>query len=389
MSVRPFRAVAVAIRVGILCFVITAPAAMANQRAVVSVLEQHQQEVISLVERALPSVVTIKIHRPASTAVEEDKKTEPGNTEPNEKEKNLIFAGSGFFVNNNGLVVTNNHVVAGAIGGSIRVVLHNEVEIAGTIVGTDILTDIALIKVNVADIPAEKRSFTSATWGDSDRLRQGATVIAIGSPFGLANTVTKGVVSALDRYWSSLYIPYIQHDAAMNRGNSGGPLFNIYGEIVGINTAILSMSGDNAGISFAVPSDTARRVVGELAAFGRVKRGYIGIQVQNVTEEISKELKAPSEGAFVTDIVAGGPAHRAGVRKDDIIVSVNGVVVKNIRDLLHAVAEAPIGTAIPIKVWRNDTVITLYITPLERPCEMDDEIPAEPPTLPQLPKENE
>jgi len=255
--------------------------------------------------------------------------------------------GSGFIIDAGGLVVTNNHVISEA--DEISVILNDGSRLKATLVGRDQKTDIALLRVK-PDKPLK-----SVKFGDSDKLRLGEWVVAIGNPFSLGGTVTAGIVSARNRDINSgPYDNYIQTDAAINRGNSGGPLFNLDGEVVGINTAIISPSGGSIGIGFSVPSKTAMPVIDQLRQFGETRRGWLGVKIQQVTDEIADTLNLkPARGALVAGVDDKGPAKPAGIEAGDVIVKFDGKDIKEMRDLPRVVADTPVGKDVEVVVVRK------------------------------------
>lgn len=269
--------------------------------------------------------------------------------------------GTGFIVTPGGDIVTNNHVVAGADKVTVR--LSDGTLLDATVVGTDVATDLALIRVDAG------RVLPYVAWGDSRTLRVGQDVVAIGNPFGLGNSVTAGIVSALGRDISSGPLDnFIQTDAAINRGNSGGPLFDAAGNVVGINTAIVSPSGGSVGIGFAVPSETAKAVIADLSRDGRVARGWLGVSVQPVTTDLAAAngQKAVT-GALISDVTANTPAAMAGLRRGDVVTAVDGIAVETPRDLTRIVASAKPGTEIAITLQRAGTSTGLAVKLGERP----------------------
>ncbi len=255
--------------------------------------------------------------------------------------------GSGFIIDPSGLVVTNNHVIADA--DEVNVILNDGTNLKATIVGRDTKTDLALLKVN------PQKPLKAVKFGDSDKLRLGEWVIAIGNPFSLGGTVTAGIVSARNRDINSgPYDNYIQTDAAINRGNSGGPLFNLNGEVIGVNTAIISPSGGSIGIGFAVPSKTVVPVIDQLREFKEVRRGWLGVRIQQVSDEIADSLNIkPARGALVAGIDDKGPAKPAGIEPGDVIVKFDGKDVKEMRDLPRIVADTPVGKDVAVTVIRK------------------------------------
>jgi serine protease Do len=255
--------------------------------------------------------------------------------------------GSGFIIDAAGLVVTNNHVIADA--DEINVILNDGTTLKAEIVGRDTKTDLALVRVR-PDTPLKAVKF-----GDSDKLRLGEWVIAIGNPFSLGGTVTAGIVSARNRDINSgPYDNYIQTDAAINRGNSGGPLFNLNGEVIGVNTAIISPSGGSIGIGFAVPSKTVVGVIDQLRQYKEVRRGWLGVRIQQVTDEIADSLNVkPTRGALIAGIDDKGPAKPAGIEPGDVIVKFDGKDIKEMRDLPKIVAETPVGKDVEVTIIRK------------------------------------
>ena len=255
--------------------------------------------------------------------------------------------GSGFIIDSAGFVVTNNHVIADA--DEVSVILNDGTTLKAEIVGRDTKTDLALFKVTPT------KPLKAVKFGDSDKLRLGEWVIAIGNPFSLGGTVTAGIVSARNRDINSgPYDNYIQTDAAINRGNSGGPLFNLNGEVIGVNTAIISPSGGSIGIGFAVPSKTVMPVIDQLRKYKEVRRGWLGVRIQQVTDEIADSLSIkPPHGALIAGIDDKGPAKPAGIEPGDVIVKFDGRDIKEMRDLPKIVAETPIGKDVEVTIIRK------------------------------------
>ena len=256
--------------------------------------------------------------------------------------------GSGFVIDGeNGYIITNNHVVRDAE--EVRVTFSDDTTMKATIVGLDEKTDIAVLKVDT------DKKLTGVSFGDSDVMRVGDWVLAIGNPFGLGGTVTAGIVSARQRDINSgPYDDFIQTDASINRGNSGGPMFNLEGEVIGINTAIFSPTGGSVGIGFAIPSNLAEPTIKQLIEFGRTRRGWLGVRIQTVTDEIAESLGLKkARGALVASITAGGPAEQAELKAGDIITEFDGKNVADMRALPRIVAETPIDKEVTLKYWRD------------------------------------
>ncbi|MFK7836172.1 MAG: Do family serine endopeptidase [Sulfitobacter sp.] len=264
--------------------------------------------------------------------------------------------GSGFIISDDGQIVTNHHVVAGAE--TVKVKLADGRSFDAEVLGSDPLTDIALLKVS-SDDPLPTVSF-----GPTEGLRVGDEVVAVGNPFGLGGTVTSGIISALSRdIRSGPFDDFIQTDAAINRGNSGGPLFNNAGEVIGVNTAIISPGGGSVGIGFAVPADLAQTVIADLADDGLLSRGWLGVNIRPMTEEVADVLGYDSpKGAVVEAVSAGSPAEDAGLHKGDIILSFAGTEIEELRDLTRAVATTTPEDAAQITVLRKGSKLTLDVT---------------------------
>src|SRR5215831_11414413 len=255
--------------------------------------------------------------------------------------------GSGFIIDSAGIVVTNNHVIADA--DEINVIMNDGTKIKADIVGIDKKTDLAVLKFKPT------KPLTAVKFGDSDKLRLGDWVIAIGNPFSLGGTVTAGIVSAKNRDISQgPYDNYIQTDASINRGNSGGPLFNLEGEVVGVNTLIISPTGGSIGLGFAVPSKTVAGVIDQLKQFGETRRGWLGVRIQQVTDDIADSLNIkPARGALVAGIDEKGPAKPAGIEAGDVIVKFDGKEIKEMKDLPRIVADTPVGKDVDVVIVRK------------------------------------
>jgi serine protease Do len=270
--------------------------------------------------------------------------------------------GSGVIVSPDGYILTNNHVVENA--DRIRVTLMDKREFTARVIGTDPKTDLALIKIK-AD-----QSLPYASMGDSTTVEVGDWVMAIGNPFGFNLTVTAGIVSAKGRALGGNYDDFIQTDASINPGNSGGPLFDTQGRVIGINSAIYSTTGNNAGIGFAIPIDLAKSVMDQLREHGRVIRGWLGVEVQEVTPELAQSFGLPKpQGALVAKVENNTPAAKAGVQRGDVIVKFAGATVHDEHELPELVAQAPIGKSVPIEVIRNGKHLTLDATIARMPNE--------------------
>lgn len=276
--------------------------------------------------------------------------------------------GSGFFISPDGYLVTNNHVITGRAGESvvdkITVTLSDRREFEARVIGRDPLSDMALLKIDATGLPYVR-------FGESAGVRVGDWVVAIGNPFGLGGTVTAGIVSALHRnIGASQYERYIQTDASINQGNSGGPLFDLDGNVVGINTAIFSPTGGNVGLGFAIPAELARPVIEQLRTTGKVRRGYLGVNIQPLTADIAAGLGLPKDrGEIVASVEPNGPAARAGIRQGDVIVKVNNQEVTIENTLSYIVANMPIGRSIPIELIRGGRRQVINVTTAERPSD--------------------
>ena len=272
---------------------------------------------------------------------------------PQERQSSAL--GSGFIIDEKGIVVTNNHVIDGAE--DIVVQVNGEKKFKAKVIGADPLSDIAVLQIET------KEKFIPVKFGNSDKARIGDWVIAIGNPFGLGGTVTSGIISARNRSIGlSRYEDYIQTDASINSGNSGGPLFDMNGDVIGINTAILGRSG-NVGIGFSIPSNSAKIVINQLIEFGETKRGWLGVRIQDVTKEIAEieNLDEP-RGALVASVASNSPSEKAGVKAGDIILEFNGERIQEMKELPIIVARTEVGKKVQVKIWRNKKEITKNIT---------------------------
>jgi serine protease Do len=317
-----------------------------------------------LAEKLMPSVVNISTTQTVTT----NKNPFPFQFPPGSRLEDMfkefgvpetrkaMALGSGFIIDAKGIVVTNNHVIKGAEDILVRVNGGKEYKV--TIIGSDPLSDIAVLKMETKD------KFIPVKFGDSDKARIGDWVIAIGNPFGLGGTVTSGIISARNRSIGlSRYEDFIQTDASINQGNSGGPLFNMDGDVIGINTAILSPTGASSGIGFAIPSNSAKRVIDQLIEFGETKRGWLGVRIQVVTKEIAdaEKLDKP-KGALVSNVAEGSPSDKAGILPGDIILEFKGTLINKMQELPLIVAQTDVGETVEVKVWRNSKELIKKIT---------------------------
>lgn len=264
--------------------------------------------------------------------------------------------GSGFIVDAaQGLIVTNNHVIKDA--DEVRVTLHDDTTMTAEVVARDDKVDIALLKVKT------EKKLTAVEFGSSANLRVGDWIVAIGNPFGLGGTVTAGIVSAQQRdIQSGPYDDFIQTDASINRGNSGGPMFNLKGEVIGINTAIFSPSGGSVGIGFAIPSDLAKPIIDQLIKYGKTRRGWLGVRIQVVTDDIAESFGLKdAHGALIASVTPTGPAEKAGIKPGDIVLKLNGRDIKEMRELPRIVAESEIDSEATLEYWRDGKMNTTKI----------------------------
>ena len=311
-----------------------------------------------------PSVVNI-----STTTIIEDRKQNlpafpPGSPfedffkqfqDPNQGKRRAQSLGSGFIIDKKGYVITNNHVIENAE--KIMVILHDDKSFEAEVVGKDPKTDVALLKIN-----PKNTNLKAVKFGNSNDLRVGDWVMAIGNPFGFGGTVTAGIVSARGRNIGGSYDDYIQTDASINRGNSGGPLFDMKGNVVGINTAIFSQSGGSVGIGFAVSSNLAKQVSDQLRKYGRTKRGWLGVLIQQITKEIADSLGLKNtHGALVSSATENGPAYKAGIKSGDIILEFNDIKIKNMNELPKVVASTPVGKSVKVKIWREGNIKTFSV----------------------------
>jgi len=271
-------------------------------------------------------------------------------------ERPMVGLGSGFIIEESGIIVTNNHVIEGA--DEISVVLYNQKEFKAELLGRDPKADLAVLKINPEDTPLK-----AVQWGDSDKMRVGDWSIAIGNPLGLGGTVTAGIISAISRdIGSGPYVKFLQTDASINRGNSGGPLFNAEGKVIGINSAIISQTGGSIGLGFAIPSNSAKKIIQQLKEFGRTKRGWLGVQIQPVTKDFAESLGLSNQrGAFVSNVAPNGPSKKAGIEEGDVILKFNNIEIKNMSDLPRVVAESDVGSMAIVEIWRKNKIIEIKV----------------------------
>ena len=316
-----------------------------------------------LAEKLMPSVVNISTTQTVVTNTNpfpfqfppgspfEDMFKEFGT--PQERKSSAL--GSGFIIDEKGIVITNNHVIQDAEDIIVRA--DGDKEFKATVIGADPLSDIAVLQLETNE------KFIPVKFGDSDKARIGDWVMAIGNPFGLGGTVTSGIISARNRSIGlSRYEDYIQTDASINSGNSGGPLFDMNGDVIGINTAILGRNG-SIGIGFAIPSNSANIVINQLIEFGETKRGWLGVRIQDVTKEIAEVEKLDEpRGALVASVAEGSPSDKAGIIAGDIILEFNNEIIKEMKELPFIVAKTEVGKKVDVKIWRNKKEIIKKVT---------------------------
>ncbi len=326
--------------------------------------KQAPDSFANLATKLSPSVVNI-----STTTIIENRKNNypsfpPGSPfeeffkqfeNPNQGKRKAQSLGSGFIIDTKGYIITNNHVIENAE--KIMVILFDDTSFEAKVIGRDPKTDLALLKIS-----PKKKKLKAVKLGNSDNLRVGDWVMAIGNPFGFGGTVTTGIVSARGRNIGGSYDDYIQTDASINRGNSGGPLFDMDGNVVGINTAIFSQSGGSVGIGFAISSNLAKQVTDQLRKYGRTKRGWLGVLIQEITKDIAESLGLKEvKGALVSSATENGPAFEAGIKSGDVIIKFNDVNIKNMKELPKVVAGTPVGKSVPVEIWRNGKIIKLIV----------------------------
>ena len=320
-----------------------------------------------LVEELLPSVVSIATSQIVDRRSSSLPELPEGHTfndmfkdffgDQMPRRENMTGLGSGFIISEDGYVVTNDHVISRA--DQITVIFNNGVdEVPAELVGTDPKTDIAVLKIDPDIIEIQP-----VNWGDSEISRVGDIVLAIGNPLGLGGTVTSGIISSINRdIGGGPYVDFIQTDAPINRGNSGGPLFNLDGKVIGINSMIISQTGGSVGLGFSIPSSTAKLIVNQIISFGQAKRGWLGVQIQDLTPEFSESLGYDStDGAFVASVQPDSPASKSNIQAGDIIMEFNGKKISSFKDLPKVVAETPVDSEVIVNVWRNGGLIEVTV----------------------------
>ena len=382
MPFRPSKSLRVVARATFAALLFTAPAAAVGTAPTPGYARPAPDSFADLAAKLLPSVVNISTTQTLKTAggdlggpdapqfppgspfeeffhdfLERNLPKGPKSEHPELAPRKATSLGSGFVIDPAGYIVTNNHVIADA--DEITVILHDNTNLKAKVVGRDTKTDIALLKVKT------DKPLVAVKWGDSDAARVGDWVLAIGNPFGLGGSVTAGILSARQRDINSgPYDDFLQTDAPINRGNSGGPMFNMDGQVIGINTAIYSPSGGSIGIGFAIPSALAKEVVQELKgeADHTVHRGWLGVRIQSVTDEIAESLGLDkAHGALVASVTEKGPAEVAGIQPGDVILGFDGKEVSDMRRLPRLVAETPVDKSVPVTLWRKHALATVRV----------------------------
>ena len=341
-----------------------------------------------LAERLMPSVVNIS----TTTTVTTKSNSFPGFEFPpgspfedmfkefgTPQKRKASALGSGFIIDTKGIVITNNHVIVDAE--DIVVTVNGNKDYKAKVIGADPLSDIAVLQI------VSKEKFIPVKFGNSDKARIGDWVIAIGNPLGLGGTVTSGIISARNRSIGlSRYEDYIQTDASINSGNSGGPLFDMNGDVIGINTAILGRSG-NIGIGFSIPSNSAKKVINQLIEFGETKRGWLGVRIQVVTKEIAEVEKLDEpRGALVASVAEKSPSDKAGIKAGDIILEFNGTKIDEMKELPKIVAQTEVGKTVNVKIWRNKKEINkkIKLGRLETSSDFKEEKKEVTPEMPEI-----
>jgi len=353
---------------------LTAPGADARQ-IVVEPPRGAPMSFADLVSRVSPAVVSIQVRTKPQTAAEafhgdvppEFEEFLKRNPEYRQQRREGQALGSGFMIAENGTVVTNHHVIDEATEITVR--MSDKKEYKAEVVGSDALTDLAVLRIK--DAKGQRFPFVAFDRQASTNVRVGDWVVAVGNPFGLEGTATAGIVSAKGRReGGSSYVDFLQIDAPINRGNSGGPTFDLQGRVIGVNSAIFSPTGGNIGIGFAIPADTAATTVDQLLKSGHVTRGWLGVEVQPLDDSLAKGLGlGEAKGAMVASVRSNAPAAKAGVREGDVILSVNGATVEDSRDLTRKVGGVPVGATAKFEILRDGKRITLPVILAERPSE--------------------
>jgi serine protease Do len=330
----------------------------------VDVLQRLDEEYTKVTAAVVPSVVSITTTRTVTRRMPIDPlELFLGRRFPDQAQQKVTSLGSGVIVSKEGHIVTNNHVLNGT--SDVTVQLNDGREAKAKIVGTDAQIDLAVLKI---DLP----NLSPLSLGDSDKVKVGQIVMAIGNPFGLEESVSQGIISAKDRRaMNDSQVEFFQTDTAINPGNSGGPLVNIRGEVIGLNSAIYSESGGNQGIGFAIPSNVVKAAMGSIISKGRVIRGYLGVAIQSVTKEIAEQFKLDSvRGALVTDVTPGSPAEKAGIIRGDVIRKVNDYDVKDTISLVNRIAEADVGSSLRIDLVRDGAAKSVMAQVAEQPADL-------------------
>jgi serine protease Do len=339
----------------------------------VAQLQDLSNTFVRIAEAITPAVVGISTSRVVSEG--DSLLADPyfrwffGNRDSHPRQREEQGLGSGVLVSPDGLIVTNAHVVEGAE--HIKVTLSDRRSFKASTVGVDVKTDLAVLRIDAKNLP----------WvplGDSTSLRPGELVLAVGNPFGLSQTVTMGIISGVGRQGVGItdYEDFIQTDAAINPGNSGGAMINTRGQLIGVNTAIFTQSGGYEGIGFAIPSALVKTVMDSLLEHGRVVRGWLGVSIQEVTPDLAVQFGLPSaKGALVTDVISGGPAAAAGLRRGDVIIAINGEVIDNLSRLRLMVAGTPVGARVKVKILRENKTDTIKVTLGELPEDIATLVP--------------
>ena len=358
-------------------WLVVASAVLVASLAMPAVARDASATFADIAEKLLPAVVNIATTQavPADRKPRDIPQAPPGTplddlfkeffkdrAGPQDRERRATSLGSGFVVHPDGYIVTNNHVIEGA--DEITVQLHDDTQLKAKLIGRDTKIDIAVLKVE----PPNKKPMAFVKWADSDKTRIGDWVLAIGNPFGLGGTVTAGIVSARAREIGGQYDDYLQTDAAINKGNSGGPLFDMAGDVVGVNTAIFSPTGTSLGIGFSIPSNIARNLAEQIREHGRVRRGWMGVQIQAVSEDMIETFGLDkARGALIAGVTPGGPAEKGGLKQRDVVLTFAGKDVTDSRKLPRIVADANVGDTVDVIVQRTGKRVTLRIKVGELP----------------------